>query len=187
MKLANGWTRIVPTFTASILALLFYSSAAIGASANIVAAPNSDGTVVVTATGYFASCTDSNGVTTNSGSISATLDNTVFLCSARGSDSATCTTARDKAGLHGTHTFTAVASDCQGTNTNSQSLTLDNTPVINITGPADGAIIKGNTVMLSGSFTFQPVMSPPYGSWGVYVDGGAVTTANCRGSIRLGF
>jgi hypothetical protein len=167
------------TFFHSLIFFIFLQgSVALGASALVDVSVQGDGAVVVTVSGSFESCTrcDSNGencTTTNSGNVSLYLgqpwvSGTRPACEARGNGSASCSGTWDRGKLHGKHGFYGYASDCTGTDEDIYVLTLDNTPTVAITSPADGAILSAPFDII-GTATFKPTLEPVKGTINLYI------------------
>jgi len=175
MKTAS--MKLWPLFMWCVLFLLVIPAHyAMAASATITAVDQGNGGVKLTATGSFSTCTycDANGnncSSTNSGSISIP-----GYCGASGSGSATCSTILDRGSLHGSHTFTATASDCKGSASGSTTLVLDNTPSVSITSPS--GTLSG-PFDITGTATFKPTLSTTKGTIYAYINGGYVGGKNC--------
>ena len=165
----NGLPRVLAIVCVFFAALLGAPQRTLGASASVSAAPQANGGVIATATGSFASCVvcdarDGAGNctqshTTNYGSIALYLEGSL-RCSAGGNGAASCTSLEDRGLLHGTHVFSATASDCVGSASSSFTLTLDNTPTVAVTGPS--GVVSG-PFDITGTATFKPTLSPTKG------------------------
>ena len=137
------------------------------ASVSLSHSVEESGAVPITAQGSFASCRycDSNGEncrTVDTGSVSLHGH-----CGDSGHGSASCTSIRDRGGLHGSHTFTGSASDCEGSATDSLTITLDNTPSVTLTSPK--GTVEG-AFDISGMVQFKPTLSNTKGTIHVYFD-----------------
>jgi RHS repeat-associated protein len=146
------------------------------ASVTITAVDQGNGGVKVTATGSFDTCTtcDANG--NNCTSNSTGCVEIPGLCSTCEKNSATCTRTIDRAQLHGTHSWSATAGDCKGSASDSATLTLDNTPTINVASPT--GTVTG-PFDLAGTATFKPTLSSYKGTIEVYLNDGLYTYKSC--------
>ena len=118
-------------------------------------------------------CTRSRTVT--SGSIALSRDG-AYRCSASGTGAATCTSSEDRGWLHGTHLYTATATDCTGSASSSFTLTLDNTPTVTVTAPT--GVVTGPFDII-GKAVFTPTLSSTKGYIALYVNGSHVASKAC--------
>jgi hypothetical protein len=170
---------LLTLFHSLIIFIFLQGPVAWGASALVDVSVQGDGGVVVTVSGSFESCTrcDSSGqncTTTNSGYVSLYLgqpwvSGTRPACEVRGNGSAKCSQTWDQGKLHGKHGFYGYASDCTGTDEDIYVLTLDNTPAVAITSPADGAILSA-PFDITGTAAFKPTLEPVKGRIDLYID-----------------
>jgi RHS repeat-associated protein len=164
-----------------IIAIIFPSTYALGASAAVSVTVGGDGGVYATLEGSFDTCEkcDENGencVTINNGDIWFYLDGGL-LCIRGGNLSTSCTVLLNRSGLHGTHIFTGVATDgCGGEDTNSYTLTLDNTPEVSVISP-EGRVCSPFDIV--GKATFKPSLSVYKGVIYAYIDDGSMGHKNC--------
>jgi RHS repeat-associated protein len=126
------------------------------ASVTITALDQGNGGVEITANAAFETCANSG----NYGNIYVP-----GLCSKSGNGSASCTAIFDRGQLHGTHTWTATANDCTGSATDSATLTFDNTPTINLTGPS--GTVSGS-FDITGTVNFKPTNNATKGTINAY-------------------
>ena len=157
-KIKIGLSALSVLFVSSIFAALFFAPSLWAASATIDVSVRGDGGVVVTMHGGFESCTycDSKGEhcwTTDEGSVSLGP----YLCSSSGHGSASCSKTLDRGTLHGTHVFKGSAYDCRGTDSETYTLILDNTPTVNIISPADASVVSA-PFDIRGTATFKPTL-----------------------------
>jgi len=155
-----------------IIAVLSFYSSAFAASAS-VSVSVAGGSVTATANGSFESCyicdraRDGQCIeghyTEPTGKTKLSSPDRGTICTLNGSGSASCTGTFDRSEFHGTHTFVASAGDCNGWVSNSQTLTLDNTPALQITDPPDGAVIKA-PFDITATVTFKPTLNPIKGT-----------------------
>jgi len=138
-------------FIAIISILPCYTSTVYPATAIVSVSVNSDGSVVPTVEGIFETCGSNN-----SGSVSLYRDSS-FLCQGTGNGGASCSITLDRWYQHGTHVYTGNAYDCTGHDQDIYPLTLDNTPELTITSPADNDIVFG-PIDISGIAVFKPTL-----------------------------
>ncbi|MBI3562149.1 MAG: hypothetical protein HY080_10605, partial [Gammaproteobacteria bacterium] len=164
--------RNIASLLSGLVLYLGITASAWATSASITAA----GTPLITvnASGSFSVYTlcDSNGQnchdTDGSGSVSGYLDNG-YVGGAGGIGSANYSWTVDAGHLsQGMHTFKAVASDYGASDTQTQTITIDNTPQVTISSPAGGPI--EGAFNFTGSATFKPVASGNTGTVTLYVD-----------------
>jgi hypothetical protein len=153
--------------TSAIVMIILLTYVFSHAASVSVSVSTSGGAVNASVSGSFASCTtcdiNNHCTTNNSGSVSLYLENG-YLCSAGGTCGASCNAPTlDRGGLNGTHTFYGYASDCEGSTSSSHVLTLDNTPSITTTGPANGSTLSGPFDVMATA-TFTPTLSETKGS-----------------------
>ena len=154
----NRTSGFVASCLPFVLLIIILAADGHAAGVTLTTSDQGNGGVALTATGHFATCTyccDGNGnsYTVDTGSVSA-----IGYCSDSGHGSGTCTYILDRGGLHGTRTFYASASDCQGSASDSTTTNFDNTPKISITSPR--GTVRGS-FDVAATVNFKPTDLPP--------------------------
>ncbi|MDR2861578.1 MAG: hypothetical protein LBV07_03395, partial [Syntrophobacterales bacterium] len=147
----------------------FFAPQAWCGSVSVTASVGADGGVTVTANGTFAACINPNGTTTNSGWVYLYPPNYYTSdCQASGNGSASCFKVYNRSGLHGDNVFTGKVTDCQGTVTDTYTLSLDNTPTVSVTSPI--GTVSG-PFDIAGTATFTPTLSETKGWIKLFLNG----------------
>ncbi|WP_028578879.1 hypothetical protein [Desulfogranum japonicum] len=165
----------VALFSGIFFALLV-SNNAIAASVTLTATDLGNGGVRLSASASFASCkvcdAYGNCHTNNRGSVSIP-----YRCADSGEGSAECSVILDRGTLHGTRNFTANASDCKGSASDSITTEFDNTPTVSYQEPT-GEVeepfdIKANVV-------FKPTLQENKGTINAYVRNAFIARKICK-------
>ena len=114
---------------------------------------NPDGSIPVTVTGT-ATCKGSSNYLVD---VYLVINDRADLCIKEDHGSASCTAVLNRGSLPGTNVFKGIASDCGGSDTESYTLTLDNTPSVQIVYPNAGSIITGPFDIVANA-TFTPTV-----------------------------
>lgn len=168
-----------------LVALSFNPVDCSATSATITATVNSDGSVRIKMDSSFPECPPDSygGYTPIRHELKGPTG--VTVCSSpgwRSTASATCTYYTDRSYWHGSHVFTAIAQGCSTSNEaiSTYTLTLDNTPTIIITEPAD---MVTPTFNISVSANFQPTTVGRPGGLDFFLDNGYLGNFTCTTTI----
>lgn len=162
--------RIVSILLIALVHLVALSSAWAGTSASISVSGN-EGTISVNASATFMEDTHCNNRgecwTVNSGAVLLYQDN-VILGQAGGYGLATFNKIVDSGRLsQGFHTFTAIARDHEGgTASDSQTITIDNTPTVTVNSPG----LVAGAFDISGTVAFKESVTAREGNIYLYID-----------------
>jgi hypothetical protein len=167
------------------IALFFFcclsAQLSIAASVTVTHTDPGDGSIRVTVSGSFNSCTscDQNGencTTNNNGTVSLYLGDGVYpIGGASGSGSASYTHIFDRGSMHGSSTFRAKASDCTGSSTAEYEIVLDNTPTVSVTGPS-GTLSEPFDI--TGTAAFKPTLDATKGTIYLFINGSPYVAAS---------
>ncbi len=160
--------------SAIILLITILPVNALAASVSISASETGDGGVAITANGNFVTCDVCvardwwSGMCTkrqpsSDGSVFLWVGGPSPLCSSGGSGSASCTVTFDRGQWNGSHTFRAVAIGvCDSTYSDTYyTLTIDNTPTLNLTNPIGNSV--SSPFDINATATFKPTLNSTKG------------------------